>query len=146
MPTGDLCEPARRERLQAEWDLLGFTASAHPLELFDDIHWGSYCPLRRAGQFIGREITVCGLVVEQRIHHQVTGEPMKFLTVADRSDIASTDLFAETYRSYGLATVRYPVLEVTAKVEPYENGRGWTLRALRAGKPRQVPARTAKAA
>ncbi|MCC6233576.1 MAG: DNA polymerase IV [Verrucomicrobiales bacterium] len=146
LPTGDLCEPARRERLQAEWDLLGFTASAHPLELFDDIHWGSYCPLRRAGQFIGREITVCGLVVEQRIHHQVTGEPMKFLTVADRSDIASTDLFAETYRSYGLATVRYPVLEVTAKVEPYENGRGWTLRALRAGKPRQVPARTAKAA
>lgn len=79
---------------------------------------------------------MCGLVVEQRIHHQVTGEPMKFLTIADKTDISSTDFFADTYRSYGLATVRYPVLEVTAKVEPFQNGRGWTLRALRAGKPR----------
>jgi DNA polymerase III alpha subunit len=131
-----LREPTRRQRLQAEWDLLGFTASAHPLELFDDIRWSSYCPLNRVGEFVGREVVVCGLVVEQRIHHQVTGEPMKFLTIADRTDIASTDLFADTYRSYGLATVRYPVLEVTAKVEPFENGRGWTLRALRAGKPR----------
>lgn len=45
-------------------------------------------------------------------------------------------MFAQTYRSYGLATVRYPVLEITAKVEAYENGRGFLLKALRAGKPR----------
>jgi DNA polymerase III alpha subunit len=138
LPAERLREPTRKERLQAEWDLLGFTASAHPLDLFDDILWASYCPLNRAGFYVGQEITVCGLVVEQRIHHQVTGEPMKFLTIADKTDISSTDLFADTYRSYGLATVRYPVLEVTAKVEPFENGRGWTLRALRAGKPRTV--------
>ena len=56
--------------------------------------------------------------------------------------VAPTDLFAETYRSYGLATVRYPVLEVTAQVEPFENRRGWTLRALRAGKPRTMSGRT----
>jgi len=41
-------------------------------------------------------------------------------------------------RTYGLATVRYPVLEVTATVEPFENGRGFSLRVLRAGKPRQI--------
>jgi hypothetical protein len=35
-----------------------------------------------------------------------------------------------------LATVRYPVLEVTAAVEPFENGRGFSLRVLRAGRPR----------
>jgi len=138
LPTESLREPTQKERWQAEWDLLGFTASAHPLDLFNDILWSSYCPLNRAGDFVGREIVVCGLVVEQRIHHQVTGEPMKFLTLADRTDIASTDLFADTYRSYGLATVRYPVLEVTAKVEPFENGRGWTLRAMRVGKPRSM--------
>ncbi|MBL9129477.1 MAG: DNA polymerase III subunit alpha, partial [Verrucomicrobiales bacterium] len=137
LPAERLREPTRRERLQSEWDLLGFTASDHPLALFDDIRWETYCPLSRAGEFVGRDITVCGLVVEQRIHHQVTGEPMKFLTIADRGEIASTDLFADTYRTYGLATVRYPVLEVTAKVEPFENDRGWTLRALRAGAPRR---------
>jgi len=39
-----------------------------------------------------------------------------------------TELFAQTWRSYGLATVRYPVLEITATVEPFENGRGFSLR------------------
>ena len=50
--------------------------------------------------------------------------------------MVETELFAQTYKSYGLATVRYPVLEVTATVEPFENGRGFSLRVLRAGKPR----------
>jgi len=66
-----------------------------------------------------------------------TGEPMKFLTLADWTGMVETELFAQTYKSYGLATVRYPVLEVTATVEPFENGRGFSLRVLRAGKPRQ---------
>ena len=79
----------------------------------------------------------CGLVVEQRTHHQITGEPMKFLTLADWTGMVETELFTQTYKSYGLATVRYPVLEVTATVEPFENGRGFSLRVLRAGKPRE---------
>ena len=49
---------------------------------------------------------------------------MKFLTIADWTGMIETELFARTYKSYGLATVRYPVLEITAKVEPFENGRG----------------------
>jgi DNA polymerase III alpha subunit len=55
-----------------------------------------------------------------------TGEPMKFLTLADWTGMVETELFAQTYKSYGLATVRYPVLEVTATVEPFENGRGFS--------------------
>jgi hypothetical protein len=75
-------------------------------------------------------------VAEQRTHHQITDEPMKFLTLADWAGMVETELFAQTYKSYGLATVRYPVLEVEAKVEPFENGRGFTARVLRSGKPR----------
>jgi DNA polymerase III alpha subunit len=93
--------------------------------------------VERLGQHIGERVVTCGLVIEQRLHHQVTGEPMKFLTLADRTGIVETELFAPTYRSYGLATVRYPVLEVEATVEPFENGRGFSLRVFRAGKPRQ---------
>ena len=36
----------------------------------------------------------------------VTGEPMKFLSLADWTGIIETELFAKTYRSYRLATVR----------------------------------------
>ena len=129
-------EPTRREKLEAETDLFGFAVSGHPLELFSDVAWDSYCPVNRLADFVGETVTTCGLVVEQRTHHQITGEPMKFLSLADWTGIVETELFAQTYKSYGLATIRYPVLEIEARVEPFENGRGFSLRALRAGKPR----------
>ena len=135
-PPPDVREPARRERLEWEAELLGFPVSGHPLELHDQIAWNTYCPVARLGEHVGEEIVTCGLVIEQRLHHQVTGEPMKFLTLADRTGIVETELFAATYRNYGLATIRYPVLEIAARVEPFENGRGHSLRVLRAGKPR----------
>jgi hypothetical protein len=31
---------------------------------------------------LGDQVVTCGLIIEQRTHHQITGEPMKFLTMA----------------------------------------------------------------
>jgi len=146
LPPGDieglaavpLAEPGRLERLRAEEELLGYAVSGHPLELFPNVAWETYCPINRLGEHVGERIVTCGLVIEQRLFHQVTGEPMKFLTIADWTGIIETELFARTYQSYGLNTVRYRVLEITAIVEPFENGRGHTLRVLRAGKPRDT--------
>ena len=81
-------------------------------------------------------VQLCGLVVDQRIHNHVTGHTMKSLSLADWKGIVETELFAQTYKTYGLATVRYPVLEIEAKVEAFENGRIFTLRALAARCPR----------
>jgi hypothetical protein len=53
--------------------------------------------------------------------------------------MVETELFAPTYRTYGPVTLRYPVLEVTGRVEPFENGCGFTLRVERAGPPRRRP-------
>jgi DNA-directed DNA polymerase III PolC len=133
-----LSEPTPLERLEAETEMFGYAVSGHPLELFADVAWNSYCPVSRLREFIGQKVTTCGLVVEQRTHHQVTGEPMKFMSLADWTGIVETELFASTYKSYGLATVRYPVLEIEATVEPFDNRRGFSLRVLRAGKPRTV--------
>jgi len=134
--SADLTEPSRKQRLEWEVELLGFAASGHPLELYDEVGWETYCPVDRLGEHVGEEVVTCGLVIEDRVHHQVTGEPMKFLTLCDWTGMVETELFAATYKAYGLATVRYPVLEILARVEPYENERGHTLRVLRAGKPR----------
>ena len=136
LPQVSLREPTRRERLEWETELYGFTVSGHPLELFDDVAWETYCPVSRLHEHIGEQVVTCGLVVEQRIHHQQGGEPMKFMSIADSTGIVETELFAATYRSHGLATVRYPVLEVEGRVEPFENRRGYTLRVFRAGRPR----------
>ncbi len=137
LPATTLEEPTWLQRLIWESEALGFPASGHPLDLHPEIAWETYCSVQQLGNHVGSEVTTCGLIVEQRMHHQVTGEPMKFLTLADKTGMVETELFASTYRSHGLATVRYPVLEVTARVEPYENGRGFSLRVLRAGKPRK---------
>jgi DNA polymerase III alpha subunit len=122
--------------LRWEEELLGYPVSGHPLELFDDIDWNSYCPINQLAKHIGQKIVTCGLVIEQRLFHQVTGEPMKFITIADWTGMIETELFAQTYKSYGLNTIRYRVLEITATVEPFENSRGYTLRVFRAGKAR----------
>ncbi len=135
-PNVPLNEPSLLEKLQWETELLGFTVSGHPLELFPNIAWETYCSIKDLGQYAGQRIVTCGLIIEQRTHHQVTGEPMKFLTLADYTGIVETELFAATYRNYGLTTVRYPVLEVEATVEPYENGNGFSLRVHRASGPR----------
>ena len=52
-------------------------------------------------------MTTCGLVVEQCTHHQITGAPMKSLTLVVCPGTVETELFAQTYKNYGLATVRY---------------------------------------
>ena len=135
-PEMPLVEPTRRQRLDWEAEYYGYAVSGHPLERFGDVAWETYCPVARLGEHIGETVVTCGLVVEQRTHHQITGEPMKFLTLADWTGMVETELFAQTYKSYGLATVRYPVLEIEASVEPFENGRGFSLRVRRAGKPR----------
>lgn len=138
LPGIPLNEPTRLERLQSETELFGYAVSGHPLELFADVAWETYCPVNRLGEFVGQTVTTCGLIIEQRTHHQITGEPMKFLTLADWTGMVETELFAQTYKSYGLATVRYPVLEIESRIEPYENGRGFSLRVLRAGQPRST--------
>jgi len=136
LPAVPLAEPSHLQRLRWEEELLGYPVSGHPLELYPDIAWDTYCPVNRLSQHLGEQVVTCGLVIEQRLFHQITGEPMKFLTIADRTGMVETELFARTYKSYGLNTVRYRVLEITATVEPFENGRGFSLRVLRAGKPR----------
>ena len=80
------------------------------------------------------------LAVEPCTHRQITGEPMKFMSPADWTGIVETEPFADIYKIYALAKARYPVLEVTAIVEPFENGNGFSLRIIRAGRPRSIPA------
>jgi hypothetical protein len=50
--------------------------------------------------------------------------------------MTETERFAQTHKRYGLVTVRCPVPGVKAKVERFENGRGFSLRVLWAGQPR----------
>src|SRR5260370_36929281 len=95
LPGIPLHEPSRLERLQSETDLFGFAVSGHPLELFAEVAWDTYCPVNRLGEFVGETVTTCSLVVAQRIHHQITAEPMRFLALADWAGIVTTELVSQ---------------------------------------------------
>ena len=129
-------EPSQRQRWVWEIDLLGFPAEDHPLTPYDQIDWDSYCRISQFQKYIGEEVTACGLIVEGRTVDQENGEIMKFLTIADRTGMIETELFGSAYKTYGSATVGHRLLEVTGKVEPFENNKGFSLRIIRAGKPR----------
>jgi DNA polymerase-3 subunit alpha len=125
------------ERLRDELELLGFTVSAHPLDLWAEVAWETYCPVSRLGEYIGQRVTLCGLVVADRTHHQSNGELMKFMTLCDRSGLIETEMFARAFKKFGMETIRHPVLEVTGTVMPFEGASGHALRVEMVRQPRK---------
>ena len=123
-------------------ELLGFTVSGHPVDQFAGIAWDTYCLIASLDQFPNQRVTVCGLIIADRSHHQITGDRMKFITICDHTGIIECELFADTYRRFGIQTVRSPVVELEATVTPFENGRGCTLDVHGVGKPRKTVSHT----
>ena len=126
----------RLDRLRDEMELLGFTVSGHPLELWPDVPWETYCPICDIGLHANRRVTICGLVIADRFHQQSDGQPMKFLSLCDHTGMLETEMFASAYRRFGLETLRHPVLEVTGTVTPFDGDRGFSLRIEAVRRPR----------
>lgn len=139
LPDVPLTEPSLFERLTDETELLSFTVSGHPLEQFPDVAWDTYCPIRDLALYPGQRVSVCGLIIADRSHHQITGDQMKFITICDYTGIIECEIFAQAYRRFGLETVRHPVVEIEARVTPFDNGIGCTLEVRRISKPRRLP-------
>jgi error-prone DNA polymerase len=125
------------DRLKDEMELLGFTVSGHPLELWPDVAWDTYCPIDTLAAHTGRRVTICGLVIADRQHHQSDGQAMKFLSLCDHSGIIETEMFAAAFRRFGLETLRHPVLEITGTVVPFDGNIGYSLRIESVRRPRR---------
>ncbi len=130
-------EPGLQERLSDEMELFGYTITKHPLDLHPDIDWSVYTRISDLMQYVGKKVRVCGFVVQTRLHNQINGEPMKFLSIADYWGITETEMFSEAYKKYGDVTVRYPVLEAVGKVVQFENGLSCTLQIDKICKPKK---------
>lgn len=131
-----LTEPTAAQQLADEQELLGFTVSGHPLDLYPSVTWNTYCPVTELHRYAGQVVVTCGLMIADRSHHQITGDQMKFITLCDYHGMVECEIFAESYRRFGLVTVQYPVVEVEAEVTPFESGLGFTLNVKAVRKPR----------
>lgn len=130
IPATTLTEPTLLDRLKDEQELLGFTVSGHPLDLFPSIQWEKYCQIAELGKHFGERVKVCGLTFADRIAHQENGQPMKFVSLCDHSGFVETELFAAVYKAFGMETIKSPVIVVEGFVEPFENNKGYTLRVI----------------
>ena len=101
-----------------------------PAGTIPNVAWDTYCPISDLARYPGERVSVCGLIIADRSQHKVTGDQMKFITICDYTGIIECEIFAETYRRFGLETVRNPVVEVEARVTPFDNGAGCTLDML----------------
>lgn len=126
------------ERLRDEMELLGFAVSGHPLEIFPNIAWETYCPISRLSDFHNRTVTLAGMILTDRAHRQSDGRPMKFLSLCDPSGIIECELFASAYARFGIETIRHPIVEITATVQPFENQNGCTLNVRTVRKARET--------
>ena len=135
IPDAILTEPILLDRLRDEQELLGFTVSGHPLDLFPAIVWTKYCPIAELGKHFGERVTICGLTFADRIAHQEDGQPMKFVSLCDYTGFVETELFAAVYKAFGMETIKSPVVAMEGFVEPFENKKGYTLRVIRVRQP-----------
>jgi error-prone DNA polymerase len=131
-------EPTLLQKLHDEMELFGYTISGHPLDLHPHIAWRTYCPIAELDRYHGQRVTVCGLIIVSRHHMQQNGQPMKFISICDHSGIVECEIFAAAYRLYGLNTVRYPVVQITGEVKPFDNQAGLTLEVRRIEQPRAL--------
>lgn len=131
VPQAELTEPPHLDRMKDEQELLGFTVSGHPLDLFPSITWAKYCSIAELGNHFGERVKICGLTFADRIAHQEDGQPMKFVSLCDYTGFVETEIFAAVYKAFGMETIKSPIIEVEGFVEPFENKKGCTLRVLR---------------
>ena len=131
-----LTEPTALQRSRDEMELLGFTVSCHPLDLYPEIAWATYCSVTELHRYAGQTVITCGLTIADRSHHQITGDQMKFITLCDYTGMVECEIFAESFRRFGLVTIQYPVVEIEGEVTAFENGLGFTLDVKSVRKPR----------
>jgi len=76
------------------------------------------------------------VIIVSRHRMQQNGQPMKFISICDRTGIVECEIFAAADRLYGLNTVRYPVVQILADVKAFDNFQGFTLEVRNVAKAR----------
>ncbi len=87
------------QRLALELKLFGFPLSCHPLDLFaDQLARTPHIEAKDLRHHIGKEVTLIGWLVTEKVITTKKGEPMEFLTLEDRTALYDAAVFPEVYR------------------------------------------------
>jgi error-prone DNA polymerase len=94
-------EYSAQKKLHHELALFGFPLRCHPLDLFKE--GLAVTPRIRAKdleQYVGKEVTLIGWLLTEKIVSTKKGEPMEFMTLEDQTGMYDATVFPTTYLHY----------------------------------------------
>jgi DNA polymerase III alpha subunit len=92
--------PARRRR--EEYEIMGFTTDAHPMQLHaEQLQRFRLCRSTELHRYVGRHILAAGMLTTAKPVHTKSDEPMEFATFDDGYGLIEAVLFPGIYRERG---------------------------------------------
>lgn len=119
------------QRISHECALLRFPLSCHPLDLYQTFLSQKACvPACEVARYVGRTITMAGVLITEKLVHTKHGEPMEFASFEDLTGLYDVTLFPDTYRQYCHLLTTNQTYIVTGLVEKQFSACTVTLVAL----------------
>ncbi|MFO0701116.1 MAG: DNA polymerase III subunit alpha [Nitrospira sp.] len=122
-PPGYIPIPAEysaQKKLHHELTLFGFPLQCHPLDLFKDSLAATPSILAKdLDQYVGKEVTLIGWLLTEKIVSTKKGEPMEFMSLEDQTGMYDATVFPTTYRTYCHLLATNQAYVVTGLVEEH---------------------------
>lgn len=124
-------EYSAQKKLHHEITLFGFPIHCHPLDLFMEALAGTSCiQAKDLDQYVGKEVTLIGWLLTEKIVSTKKGEPMEFMTLEDQTGMYDATVFPNIYRQYCHLLATNQAYVVTGLVEEHFSTVTVTVRTL----------------
>ncbi|MBS0156137.1 MAG: DNA polymerase III subunit alpha [Nitrospira sp.] len=111
-------EYSAQKKLHHELAIFGFPLHCHPLDLFTEALNGTSRILAKdLGRYVGKEVTLIGWLLTEKIVSTKKGDPMEFMTLEDQTGMYDATLFPTTYRHYCDLLATNQAYAITGRVE-----------------------------
>lgn len=121
-----------QKSLAHELALFGFPLQCHPLDVFREAYKDTrYIFAKDLALYIGKEVTLIGWLLTEKIVSTKNGDPMEFMTLEDPTGMYDATVFPQTYRQYCHLLAPNQAYRLTGLVEEQFSTVTVTVRTLR---------------
>ena len=118
--------------LAHELALFGFPLRCHPLDVFHEAYKDvRYIFAKDLALHIGKEVTLIGWLLTEKMVSTKKGDPMEFMTLEDQTAMYDATVFPQTYREYCHLLAANQAYMITGLVEQQFSTVTVTVRTLR---------------
>ncbi len=121
-----------QKSLAHELTLFGFPLQCHPLDVLREAYKDSHRIVAKdLPSHIGKDVTLIGWLLTEKIVSTKKGDPMEFMTLEDQTGMYDATVFPQTYRQYCHLLATNQAYMITGLVEEQFSTITVTVRTLR---------------